>query len=232
MNNPLTYVVGNVGFAVEQLRASEPAWRDLPACRPLREADEALREALTGADRVRQIVRDLKTFSRPDVEAVARVDVNPIVEGCLRMTANLTAARARVTRALGEVPPVRATEARIAQVVLNLVVNAAQAIPEGRPAEHEIRVATRVLSEDRIEIEVRDTGGGIAPELLPRIFDPFFTTKAPGEGTGLGLSICHGIVAGLGGEIRVESAVGAGTAFRVLLPAVRPDGSARSDGIA
>jgi len=166
------------------------------------------------------------------VEAVARVDVNPIVEGCLRMTANLTAARARVTRALGAVPPVRATEARIAQVVLNLVVNAAQAIPEGRPAEHEIRVATRVLSEDRIEIEVRDTGGGIAPELLPRIFDPFFTTKAPGEGTGLGLSICHGIVAGLGGEIRVESAVGAGTAFRVLLPAVRPDGSARSDAIA
>jgi CheY-like chemotaxis protein/anti-sigma regulatory factor (Ser/Thr protein kinase) len=101
-------------------------------------------------------------------------------------------------------------------VFLNLIVNAAQAIREGNAEQNVIRVSTR-MDEGRVAIEIRDTGSGIAPEALPRIFDAFFTTKPVGVGTGLGLSICHRIVTGLGGEIRVESQLGKGTAFTVLL---------------
>jgi CheY-like chemotaxis protein len=101
---------------------------------------------------------------------------------------------------------------------VNLLVNAAQAIREGRADENEIAVSTWTDDAGWAVVEVRDTGEGIAPEHLPRIFDPSFTTKPQGSGTGLGLSICHGIVNAPGGEIVVESSVGAGSVFRVLLP--------------
>jgi CheY-like chemotaxis protein len=114
---------------------------------------------------------------------------------------------------------VEADEARLGQVFINLLVNAAQAIPEGRTDANEIRIITSTSASGRAVIEVRDTGAGIPAALLGRIFDPFFTTKPVGVGTGLGLSICHNIVNGLGGEISVESREGAGTRFRVELPA-------------
>ncbi len=111
-----------------------------------------------------------------------------------------------------------ASEQRLGQVFLNLLVNAAQAIPEGNAAGNQVRVATR-LDGDRVVVEVQDTGAGMPPQVRDRIFDPFFTTKPAGVGTGLGLTICHGIVAGLGGDIQVDSEVGVGTTFRVRLPA-------------
>jgi CheY-like chemotaxis protein len=104
-------------------------------------------------------------------------------------------------------------------VVLNLLVNAAQAMPEGNADHHEIRVATRTAANGRVIIEVADTGCGIPRENLTRIFDPFFTTKPVGVGTGLGLAICHGIVSELGGRLDVESEVERGTTFRIELPA-------------
>jgi PAS domain S-box-containing protein len=223
VNNPLTYVLSNVSFAVEQLRATEPEWGTRGGCAPLRDAGDALREALTGAERVRHIVRDLRTFSRPESDRPRPVDVNAVVDGCLKMATALISARAQIVRELGEVPPVLASEPRIAQVILNLLVNAAHAIPEGRPADHRITVSTALDVDGRVAIAVADTGSGIAAEALPRIFDPFFTTKAVGEGTGLGLSICHGIVKGLGGEIRVETAPGRGSRFLVLLPREAPE---------
>jgi CheY-like chemotaxis protein len=102
---------------------------------------------------------------------------------------------------------------------LNLLINAAQAIPEGEPALHVVRASIGMHPDGRVRVEVADDGAGIPPEVRARIFDPFFTTKPVGVGTGLGLSICHGIVAGLGGEIAVEGEPGKGTVFRVLLPA-------------
>jgi len=117
------------------------------------------------------------------------------------------------------VPPVLAGEGRLNQVFLNLIVNAAHAIPEGAPDRNEIRLTTRTDDRGRAVIEVHDTGVGIPASDLQHIFDPFFTTKAPGEGTGLGLAICHGITSSLGGEITVESHVGTGSVFRVILPA-------------
>jgi CheY-like chemotaxis protein len=104
-------------------------------------------------------------------------------------------------------------------VFLNLLVNAAQAMPDGRSAENQIVVSTRA-SAGQVTIEISDSGAGIPPEVLPRIFDVFFTTKPIGVGTGLGLSICHRIVSAMGGAISIDSRVGAGTTVRVSLPAV------------
>src|SRR5690606_36103792 len=116
-----------------------------------------------------------------------------------------------------KIPRIDADEARLGQVFINLLINAAQALPEGDTAMHEIRLTTSTDSQGRAVIEVSDTGTGIPAEVVERIFDPFFTTKPVGIGTGLGLSICHTIVTGMGGEIVVESQPGSGTTFRVVL---------------
>jgi CheY-like chemotaxis protein len=115
------------------------------------------------------------------------------------------------------VPAVQGNESRLCQVFLNLLLNAAHAIPEGDAREHEIRVVIREGNTGEVVVEVRDTGMGMTPEVQARIFDPFFTTKAVGEGTGLGLSICHGIIDSMGGRIGVESLPGRGSTFRVHL---------------
>jgi CheY-like chemotaxis protein len=123
-------------------------------------------------------------------------------------------------RQFGDVPRVYANEARLGQVLLNVIVNAAQAIPEGKASENTITIATRRLAE-MVAVEVTDTGGGIAPDILPRIFDVFFTTKAIGVGTGLGLAICHRILTAMNGRIEAESQLGCGTTIRVVLPRAR-----------
>jgi CheY-like chemotaxis protein len=114
-------------------------------------------------------------------------------------------------------------DSRLGQVFLNLIVNAAQAIPEGDTARQEIRVTTFNYRDDRVAIEVRDTGSGISEALRAKIFDPFFTTKPAGVGTGLGLAICHRLISAMNGTIEVESELGKGTLFRVILPVARSD---------
>jgi CheY-like chemotaxis protein/anti-sigma regulatory factor (Ser/Thr protein kinase) len=143
--------------------------------------------------------------------------VRSVIEATLNMAWNEIRHRARLVKDYGSVPPVQANEARLGQIVLNLLLNAAHAIPEGSATSNEIRILTR-LEGDRVVLEVRDTGSGIEPDALTHIFEPFFTTKAIGVGTGLGLSISHGIVASLGGRIEVDSEPGKGTTFRVFLP--------------
>jgi UPF0271 protein len=123
-----------------------------------------------------------------------------------------------VSTSFESVRPVWANDARLEQVVLNLLLNAAQAMSEKHAEQNEFRVSVRSDGEGRAVLEVSDNGEGISPEVLPRIFDPFFTTKPNGVGTGLGLSICHGIVATLGGQVTVHSEPGEGTTFRVALP--------------
>jgi CheY-like chemotaxis protein len=145
--------------------------------------------------------------------------VQRVLESSLRMAWNEIRHRARLVKEYARTPLVEANEARLGQVFLNLIVNAAQAIPEGDAAHNVVRLATGVTPDGRVSISVSDTGAGIAPETLPRIFDAFFTTKEIGVGTGLGLAICHRIVRGLDGEIQVESELGKGATFRILLPA-------------
>jgi CheY-like chemotaxis protein len=125
--------------------------------------------------------------------------------------------RARFVRDYGELPRVHGSDARLGQVFLNLLVNAAQAIPEGESSEHEIYLAAHETAAHEVVVQVRDTGCGISEQILSRIFDPFFTTKPVGVGTGLGLSICQRIVTSMGGQIEVESDVGRGSVFRVVL---------------
>ena len=209
INNPLAFTIANLGFGLEEARR-------LGDRRP--ELEQALAEAQEGASRVRDIVRDLKSFSRDDGDARGRCDVRQVLRAAVNLAQNEIRHRARVELDLGQAPPVTASERRLGQVFLNLLINAAQAIPEGAPERHSIRARTRT-EDGRVVVEIEDTGAGIPPEILGRIFDPFFTTKPVGVGTGLGLSICHGIVAGLGGDIQVESEPGRGSLFRVRLPA-------------
>ncbi len=233
INNPLAYVVANLGFAAGELRASG-AERGEPLAAtalPMAEILTALDEAREGAERVRAIVRDLKTFSRAGEGPRAPIDVRAVLGSSINLARNEIKHRARLVTDFAETPFVDASEHRLGQVFLNLLINAAQAIPEGNAAENEIRVSTRLDGAGRVVVEVRDTGSGIPQEHLPRIFDPFFTTKPIGVGTGLGLSICHAIVSNLGGELQVESEVGRGSTFRVLLPpahrpAAQPSASA------
>ena len=217
LNNPLAYVMANLQFLGDELRSFEPHLDQTPVAPRLRAAEEALREARDGASRLRVIVRDLSTFSRGEGEAKRPVDLRPVIESSLNMALNQIRNRATVVRDLLPVPRVFGNAARLGQVALNLLVNAAQAIPEGDAAGHRIEVRTR-FEGGLVRFEVSDTGGGIPAHLLGRIFDPFFTTKAPGLGTGLGLSISHSIVTSMGGRIEVDSAPGKGTTFRVLLP--------------
>jgi PAS domain S-box-containing protein len=211
INNPLAYMIANLDFARKELRSRGAAAR-------IDALLSALDEAAEGGARVRHIVGGLKTFSRADDGALGPVEVDRVIQLVLRMAQRQIQSKARLALDLGPVPQVHANEAQLGQVILNLLVNAAQALPEGRDAENEIRIATALEPPGRVRIDVSDTGPGIAPELRSRIFDPFFTTKPIGEGTGLGLAICHGIVSSFRGEIRVESEVGKGACFRVLLP--------------
>ncbi len=222
INNPLAAVIANLDYIAESLarvisgdgawsgRGRNEAWLAEEVKGPLDDAREA-------ATRVRFIVRDLKIFSRSEAEEIkAPVDVQAIMESSLRMAWNEIRHRARLVKLYGRVPAVAANEARLGQVFLNLVVNAAQAMQEGRAEHNEIRVITR-LEGERVVIEVNDNGPGISPAIIGRIFDPFFTTKAVGQGTGLGLAICQRIVTDLGGELTVQSEQGKGTSFLVSL---------------
>jgi signal transduction histidine kinase len=185
----------------------------------MREVLDALEETLSGGDRVREIVKDLKTFSRGDEGKRGEVNVHTVLDLCANIARNHLRHRAQLVKDYGELPTLHASEGRLAQLFLNLIVNAAQAIPEGGDIRHnEVRLTTRREEEGWVVVEVRDTGVGISQEHLHRLFDPFFTTKAVGEGTGMGLSICHGIVSALGGRISVESVPGRGSTFRVFLP--------------
>jgi PAS domain S-box-containing protein len=217
INNPLAFITANLVFIQEELAvlAKEAG--------PARLADlsRAVSETRQGAERIRTLVRDLRAFSHGvDRDDAGRVEVNRVLEFVIRIAENEIRHRARLVKSFGEVPAVEASESRLGQVFLNLVVNAAQAIAEGSAARNEVRVSSAFdAATGRVVVEVADTGAGIAPEHLSRIFDPFFTTKPVGVGTGLGLSICHRIVTALGGEIAVESEVGKGSRFRVFLPA-------------
>ena len=210
INNPLAVIMTNLDFVRDLVAMGLEGRRE--------HLDASLGDAREAVERIRGIVRDVKLFSRPQDDERGAVDVRTVVESSIRMAWNEIRHRAQLVREFGAVPMVASHEARLGQVLLNLLVNAAQAIPEGHANQNEIRVVTKTAADGRVVIEVRDTGTGIPTELLARIFDPFFTTKPVGVGTGLGLSLCHRMVTDLGGEIAVESEVGKGSLFRVTLP--------------
>lgn len=209
VNNPLVYILNNISYALAEVPAQNTELRD------------ALREARSGAERVRDIVKDLRTFARSE-ERMGPIDVRQVLDSAIKVVGNEIKFRARLVREYEDkVPPVEAN-ARLGQVFLNLLMNAAHAIGEGNPQNNEITVRVRAVG-DNVEVEVRDTGVGIPPEQAQKIFDPFYTTKPVGMGTGLGLSICRNIVRSLNGSLEMESDVGRGSVFVVRLPISRAE---------
>ena len=210
INNPLTFVH-------IKLRALEKALNSGKAPTESMLADIAAVRA--GADRIRNIVRDLGVFARSPSDAVDPIDVGEVLELAIQMASNEIRFRARLERDVEPLQPVMGDGSRLGQVFLNLLINAAHAIPEGEADHNTIRVIARPEGASHVRVEIFDTGRGIPAELLPRVFEPFVTTKDPGKGTGLGLHICNSIITEMGGELKVVSEPGKGTTFTVLLPA-------------
>jgi len=214
LNNPLTYVQLNLGLIAREI--------DRTGASPLLKAVTG--EAMEGVDRMRAIVADLRTLARTDEEKVEPVDVEAALDSALRLSSKTTERAATVERDRGSTSFARANRARLGQVLLNLIINAHEAI-EDRGGRGLIRVRTLRLESGDVCIEIADSGIGVRGADLARVFDPFFTTKAVGRGTGLGLAICHQIVTRFGGRITITSepeAVGDRTLrtfVRVALPA-------------
>jgi two-component system, cell cycle sensor histidine kinase and response regulator CckA len=215
INNPLSYVIANLEY-VKRLLSKGPERLEPKA---LSELNDVLDDSLDGADRVRRIVSDLGTFSSPFDGPVAAVDLERATERALSVAANEIRHRARVDRDFTGVVAAVGSEAKLVQVILNVLINAAHSIEPGAIDRNVITVRTRSDARGRPTLAIEDTGCGIAKEHLSRVFDPFFTTKPVGVGTGLGLSIAHRIVRELDGEIQIESVHGEGTRVLLTLPA-------------
>jgi PAS domain S-box-containing protein len=211
MNNPLSYTLLGIEESLAMLDKTAMAAEERERLRA------TLESARHGATRVAAVVGQIRASSRPEVEERGPVEMRAVLETALRVTHNEIHHRARLVTSFDDVAAVLGSAQRLEQVFLNLLVNAVQALPDGR-ADNEIRVALHATAVGGVLVEVSDNGPGIPDDVRSRIFDPFFTTKPVGLGLGLGLSICHGIVTAHGGAITVESAPGRGTTFRVILP--------------
>jgi len=235
LNNPAGFIYSNIELLkeyVDRLKSclSDYDQLDLPPAIVARisaikkeidydnmvtDLDSILSDCYSGAERIRDVVQNLRLFSRLDEAEVKRVDLNEGIESTVRLLSGYyKSGHISLVRDYGDIPQVNCYAAQLNQVWMNLLVNAAQAIGTGTG---EVRITTRCEGR-MVMVCVHDNGPGISPEQQKKIFDPFFTTKPVGEGTGLGLSISHGIIERHGGKIEVESASGKGTTFTISLP--------------
>ncbi len=221
IRNPAGWLLANL----EVLASNARGERSLAPA----ERIEAIDDCLDGVRRIRDIAADLRGFAGPESEAPGLVDLQAVAHRAARMTGAEVRRRATLQLDLGPVPPVLGREGRLAQVVVNLLVNAAQAIPEGE-AQHVIRISTRAEG-DRVVVDVEDDGVGIPPDIAERIFEPFFTTKAKSGGTGLGLSVCLDIVRDHGGTLSASPRPPGGTRMRMALPALGCAGDAAAPAL-
>jgi two-component system NtrC family sensor kinase len=216
INNPVAIMVEEAGWIQDLLQEE-----DLKGSANLEEFQRALKQIRTQGGRCKEITHKLLSFARKTDSRVQEVQINVLVEELVALTEQ-RAKYALVeiqTRLESPLPLVRVSPSELQQVFLNLINNALDAMSRKGGI---LTLATR-REEGQVVVDVSDTGQGIPPANLPRIFDPFFTTKPVGKGTGLGLSICYGIVSKLGGQIDVQSALEAGTTFRVRLPALESE---------
>jgi two-component system, cell cycle sensor histidine kinase and response regulator CckA len=215
INNPLAYMLGSIELlerGLAEIAALHPEAARTEAI--LSDAHAALSNAKDGVERIRSIVRDLASFARAVPDSRRPVDIERVLEGTLKLAWNELRHRVRVIEELSGVPEVLGDEGRLSQVFLNLLLNAGQAIPDGRQGR--LRISTS--SEGRlVSVCVEDDGIGIAPEDLPYVFEPFFKAHSVSAGAGLGLAICRNIVTALGGTISVTSTLEVGTRFTVTL---------------
>jgi PAS domain S-box-containing protein len=248
INNPMGFIHANLSQLGEYLEDLEQVWQRLGELRKaalaggsdvraaaeeaerviaqvdaeflLRDFGTALRESLEGAQRIRVIVQDLRSFSHRDTEERVYTDVNKALDSTANIVWTMMKHSVALSKRYDELPPVLCFPMQLQQVFMNLLMNAYQAIEERRakdPAPGEIRLRSE-LADDGVRISVSDNGVGMSPEVQRRIFDPFFTTKEVGVGTGLGLSTSYQIVRRHGGRLAFESQPGVGTTFSVWLP--------------
>lgn len=234
LNNPVGFLYGNLDLLAgcvddlarvvrfyehaplpdEVAQAAESLKKDIGYGRTMSDLDSIIGDCREGAERVRDIVQNLRTFSRLDEAELKPTDIHEGIESTIRILSRyFSGGTIEIVRDLGDVPLIEAFSAKLNQVWMNLLVNAAQAIG---PNQGTVTIRTRFDGE-KITVQVSDTGSGIDPDVAGRIFDPFFTTKSVGEGTGLGLSISFGIIEDHGGSIKAESKPGVGTTFTVEL---------------
>jgi len=211
INNPLAYVLLNLQYLE----------RKLPHVHKQPELMETflkrLRDAISGSERVGTIVRDLRTFARPDEDSRGPVDVAAAIESAIRIAHHELRQRAHVVLQLPDLPAIDGNAGRVEQLFLNLLVNAAHAMDPNTLERNDITIAARIGDDGTVTIEVADNGRGMPRAVLARVYDPFFTTKPIGEGSGLGLPICQSIAMSLGGSISIQSEVGVGTRVSVVL---------------
>ncbi len=236
LNNPIGFVKNNIVMLEEYLKLLLPALRALPVqaddgggnapsgrspvigdgedlAEILDDIEPLIRDTREGTERLEDLVAGLRRFARADTPEGEPLNLNQCVTDTLKVAWNELKYRAEVIQDLNDIPIILGKPGEINQVILNLLINAAQAIT----GFGEIRVATQTL-DDQVVLSVRDNGCGIAPELMERLFTPFFTTKPSGLGTGLGLSISHDIITAHGGRLEVDSTPGIGSEFRIYLP--------------
>ena len=241
INNPITYVLTNLGelagicgslhesllayrSAVERSLGSEAADLIARAEASIEKSggldvlDELVDDAMEGAERIRDVVQDLLSLSQPSASAKATIDVHDSLDATLRLVQRQLAQRAELVRDYASSGHVRADSAKLGQVFLNLITNAIHACEPSESASHTITVRTRDV-ENRLEIEVEDSGDGIPEQARANVFKPFFTTKKSRGGTGLGLFISREIIDQHGGGLDFRARPGGGTIFRIILPA-------------
>lgn len=220
INNPLTYMLGHLDLLWDQLGRLRHTPQEAGGA-SLHDRVATMRESLdlvrAGTQRIASITQELRTFSRPSSET-SGVQVKAAVTSVLKLVGKELESRAHVELDLADTPPVRADIARLVQVVLNLVINAMQALRADTARANRIWISTASRG-DHVVVEVADNGPGVPAEERERVFEPFLTTKDVGEGSGLGLFVCRNIVNGWGGTVSVDERPGGGARFRVVLPA-------------
>jgi len=223
INNPAAFVSANLDALRTAVRRASRQASDDGGPLDLREMGRILHECEVGLHRIASVASQLRAFARVERDELETTDLNGLVEGACAMVRNEVRARGTLVTELGNVPLVVACPGKISQVLVNLLVNAAHALPEGDVEANRIVVRTR-RQGDQVTITVEDTGSGMDERVRARIFEPFYTTKPRELGTGLGLSLSAEIVRQHGGEIEVSSAPGQGSTFSVSLPIgqVRP----------
>lgn len=219
INNPLAYVTTNIDLLAEKIDGLE---KDISATARLA-IGKMLGEIRNGVEAVAVIAKDMKNLSHvSDAEKLEEVDLHAALDSAIRMSSVQTNKTANIVRHYGEVPKIMANNGRLAQVFLNLLINAAQAMPKRNAGENQIAISTELDDAGSVTVEVKDNGSGMTAEAMKNLFTPFFTTKPAGVGIGLGLSLCHSIIASFGGRIQVQSEPSRGTAFKIFLKPAKP----------
>jgi CheY-like chemotaxis protein len=211
VNNPLTFAMLNLEGVTRALASGTAGEEQRPRLL------EMLGHIQTGLERVSRVVQDMRTISRVDAPPTSSVSVGRVITYAASVAAPEARTRAMLDVDVPDALYVRGDEARLGQVFVNLLMNAAQSIPEGEPAANRVEVRAKRLG-DEVEVTVVDTGSGIPEAVRAHLFEPFYSTKAAGAGVGLGLSICQAIVTSFGGTIAADKTTGHGTCFRVRLP--------------